>query len=222
MKKIITTFFSGLIFSTGLFAQGFHAGVNFQYGSVWVVNQEHYGGSELEYKLKLGAQFGLSLGYNFSEHLGVQTNINLSHQGQDYESSDSAGTYVRKLDLHYMNLPVLFKFVGGASNARFYTLLGPQFAFLSKADNSEPAYNGGAVQDYTERFNKTDVQIFIGLGTEITLTDVLVLNAGLHLTYGFSDINASGWQIKNHSGVYDASYNATGGINIGLHYLFGQ
>lgn len=222
--KYITTI-TLLLLVNSLFAQkGLHAGLSGNYNTVWIVNQNAYGGEEYDYTLKMGGGAGIDVGYNFTNHLGLFTGFKFSNQGQSYESSKNTGE-TRDVSLKYSYIPVLFRFTGGSSKVKFYAQAGPQFGFINDATYTYENPNTKISQSYNfkERYTKNDNGINFSLGANIDLITNLYLSAGLDFFYSFNDINDEKFHIPDSSGVYEPSKNATGGLRIGVHYiLFGE
>ena len=80
---------------------------------------------------------------------------------------------------------------------------------------------GSDLEDDKDHFESIDFGVTLSIGVRTFLTDGLALNFELLCGYGLSDINAEKWRLKNSTGVYDASNNAFGGVQLGLHYYFG-
>ena len=59
----------------------------------------------------------------------------------------------------------------------------------------------------------------LDLGVDIIIVKQLLLNIGVTMAYGFTDINAADFQIKNSNGNYDPSQNAYGGFTLEVNYL---
>jgi hypothetical protein len=125
------------------------------------------------------------------------------------------------VDFYYWHIPLLFKYNGGAQYAtRFYVMAGPQLSILNKASIY---YNNGQTSytiDAMNRFNKQSWEVVFELGSDFTVYKNLYASTGLRFNYGLNDINAPGYQIPDRNGVYNASRNVWGGVNIGLHYVF--
>ncbi|MEI7801066.1 MAG: porin family protein [Bacteroidota bacterium] len=245
MKRIAVTLLFIAAASFNSFAQkGFHAGLGGNFSTTWIINQNSYGADEYDYTLKTGGGFGLITGYNITDHIGFQVEFRTASGGQSYEDShsDRLGN-TRDYSLKYTKIPVLFQFIGGSSTVKFYANAGVQFGILNKATisvhNEVPAVYDLTV-DAMDRYNKSDMALSFGLGTNITIIKTIYLSAGLGFDYSFSDINngsstAAGtftdaqgvsqgwhWPDEHGSGIYKASKNATGGIFIGAHYLFSK
>lgn len=214
-----------LLISNCLFAQkGLHLGASGTFNTVWIINQNAYGGEEYDYTLKLGGGAGVDVGYNFTNHLGLFTGLKFSNQGQSYESSKNTGE-TRDISLRYNYIPVLFRFTGGNSKVKFYAQAGPQFGFINEAKYTYENPNADVTASLviTDRFTKNDNGINFGLGANIDIITNLYVSAGMDFYYSFNDINDPKFHIPDSSGVYEPSKNATGGIRIGVHYiLFGE
>lgn len=218
-------------------ANHFEAGLQGGFGPIFIVNQNNYGLREMDYELKYGAAFNLQLGYNFTENIGLFTEIGKQAMGQKYTDTWENFDVARDIDMSYLNIPLLFKYSYGESRARFRLLVGPQLAFLSKAEQTytvngmeiegqfelenkdDETFDVGA-KDITDRFNSMDIGVVLDLGADIFLMEnILYLSAAARLNYGFTDINASAFQLNNIDGNYDPSHNAGGVFMIGIHYI---
>ena len=117
------------------FAMGqVHVGVTTGVNSTFVLDkglsQDPRYNSQITYNF---APAGLALGVNISNGFGIQLESILANQGQVFEVLDVAKTVVgeRKIDLSYIQLPLLFKFMSPkATKARTNFSLGPQLSIL--------------------------------------------------------------------------------------------
>ena len=89
------------------------------------------------------------IGFNFGVDLGKKVGLSLeaikSNQGQIYQIIDAAKSVQgeRKIDLSYLQLPMLFKFMsGGSAGTRANFNLGPQLSILTAATESVQAKAG--------------------------------------------------------------------------------
>ncbi len=236
MKKIAFFIFVLALITINSFAQkGFHAGLGGNYNTVWIINQNSYTQAEYDYKLDMGGAFRLDVGYNFSNHIGIQTGFTTFKGGQKYEDSHGTGI-LREVKMRYSGVPVQVKVIGGESKVNFYFLVGPQFSFLSKAEltGNYNAIDQTTLTDGKVRFEKSNSGLNFGLGADISLTDFLYLNAGMSFLYGFSDMNAeigtgsdayqgTSWRFPSpNTGAYEKSNLANGGFSIGVHYLLNK
>lgn len=91
------------------------------------------------------APVGFNFGVDFGRKFGLSLESILSNQGQIYElvnvGKQIAGE--RKIDLQYLQLPLMMKFMGGGSGkARGNFNFGPQLSILTKAVESIQANAG--------------------------------------------------------------------------------
>ena len=224
MKKINVT--ACLICMTfgGAYAQkGFNVGLEGGYNMTFIVHQESYGATELDYASTTGGAGGLVLGYNFDNHFGIQIDGAYDKQGQNYTRvKTNEPTMYRQVNLFYSHIPLMFKYSGGSQYpTRFYIMAGPQYSILNRAvinHTNDPNDYSLAAQD---RFVSRTWDIVFELGAEVTLYKGWYANAGLRFNYGLNDINAPAYRMPNSNGIYNPSYNAFGGVVIGIHYVFG-
>lgn len=91
------------------------------------------------------APVGFSFGVDFGKKFGLSLESILSNQGQIYELVN-AGKQIageRKIDLQYLQLPMMMKFMGGGSGkARGNFNFGPQLSLLTKATETIQAKAG--------------------------------------------------------------------------------
>jgi len=251
MKKFYILLFAITLFSATSFAQkGLNIGLNGSYNAVTIVNQNTWGASnssgeiqEYDYDLTFGAGFGLDVGYNFTDDLGVYTGFRTMTMGNDYHDSYDWGgeesKFDRKLKLKYNIIPVTFKFTGSKSTVNFIGGIGVLIAMMKEAeqtwtidgdqykenysnDATDETYNVAAT-DVTNRYSSTDVILNLELGARIFLIDNLYIDATMNFGYGLIDINQKDWHMDNADGEYKASHNAFAGAKIGVAYvLFGE
>jgi len=213
----------------------FEIGAQGGYGSVWIINQNNYGLPEMDYEYTWGGGYNFQVGYNFNESIGVFTEIGVLNQGQDYKDTWANQDIKRSVDLKYLNVPVFFKYTYGESRARFRLLVGPQFSFLQKAEQSYTidgeefhrdlidkegnTFDAGA-KEIKDRYNSSDISFVLDLGADIFLMEnVLYASVGARMFYGLTDINASAYHLENLDGNYEPSHNAGVTFMFGLHYI---
>ena len=80
------------------------------------------------------APIGVAVGFDFKSGISLQLEGILAKQGQVFDLINSAKQIAgkREIDLTYLMVPLMFKYVGNTeSKARFNFMLGPQFSFLT-------------------------------------------------------------------------------------------
>lgn len=238
MKKLLTLILLGLMIIPATYAQkGLQLGANYMYLSSSIVNQNVWGlDREYDYKLSYNSSFGLDVGYNFNEKMGVYTGFWMTNLGQGYTDEYDGSSWERELNFKYNVIPLMLRFSNSLNRVNFLGGVGVSFAFLSKADQTwtrdgntvTGLYPEGedyniAASDVTDRFESSDIFLNVELGVRVFILDELYADASLFGAYGVKDINASDWQIPNKDGEYNGSHNAFGGIKIGVAYiLFGE
>lgn len=173
--------------------QGIHFGFHGQMNSIWILNQNNYEFSEMDYEYKYGPLGGITLGYNFEDNLGVQVEFNYAQMGQDYSdimkdfgptedpSKPDFKTKVltyRYVDVNYLQVPVLFKYMEGDTKdaIKYQLLAGLQFNYLISADqrytadvtNTDPDVQVDVPQNVGPQSGVPD---FIGVGNLVAMED---------------------------------------------------
>jgi hypothetical protein len=242
MKRIFLSAFSLSLLFLGAYAQKgkeIVLGVGGAVTNSWIINQNFYGEPEVDYAPKIGYAASLNLGYNFTGNIAVITELQFSHQGQKYEGEQTwAGhdyqSVERDIKLYYLNIPVFFKYMFGKDLTKFRFMVGPQFGLLM---NAEQEYLRDGIRQSTmavdkfnnsfdvtetvikDRYENLDIGVAIDIGTDITLSDLFFINAGIRLNYGFKDINSEPYHLDNFKKEpYELSNNLWGGVYIGINY----
>jgi hypothetical protein len=241
MKKKITfilvTLMAMQIISRSQDTSYFHIGIGGSLNSVWIMNQNMYGQPEMDYAYKIGGNILLAAGYNFNPAIGLRLEPSYSWQGQDYDDDQAidgiAYATTRDINLHYFQLPLLFRYTPGMKKNKFHLMVGPELAFLLSAkqeylrdgQTAAPFYSESegreidpGAEDIKDRYNGVDFLLVADLGADLKLCENWFINIGLRLSYGLTDINAEEWQIENLDGEYDASKNFTAGLTVGFNW----
>ena len=178
MKNL--TFLAFALCLTGtMFAQkGLEITAGFTPGVSFILNDEDFAeGESLNIQATFAYQGGLTLGYNFSETIGLATGIGIDALGQNYTTdfdnvaNDDQNKYDRKLT--YVRVPLLLR-VGGdptAATSAFFRF-GPHFDFLSGAIGRNYGSANNPIDNST---NYRDVNFFTGGQAEIYESFVLGL-----------------------------------------------
>jgi len=181
MKNL--TFLAFALCLTGtIFAQkGLEITAGFTPGVSFILNDEDFAeGQSLNIQATFAYQGGLTLGYNFSEAIGLATGIGVAALGQNYTTdfdniaNDDQIKYDRKLT--YVRVPLLLR-VGGdptAATSAFFRF-GPHFDFLSGAigrnygSANNPADNSTNYRDITKLLSSEKAEIYNGFVLGMTL-----------------------------------------------------
>ena len=149
MKKIFTLLTITAAFTATQAQTGLQVGADLGFNSTWIVNQNNYGYQELDYTRTFGMAGGLTFGFNTSETIGFQAELNYVNLGQhyfdiakDFGPDDGTGkrqkvdTY-RFVDLNYFQVPIMFRYQTEKEKktvVTYHMMLGPSFGFLLSAD----------------------------------------------------------------------------------------
>jgi len=238
MKKIFplvilaTILISGSVFSQKRLSFGVTGSTMF----TGFTTQNHYGLPDMDYKGTFGFAGCANIGFDFNKNLGLVLQVGYSGLGQSYTDEIKDTTYTRDIRMNYLQIPLMFKFRTSGEVVRFFIMAGPQLNYLLSANQTyykngvipeDEIYNPTlnkpvkiAEETITDRFNSIDIMGRLDLGVEISLIKSLYLNTGFSFAYGFTDINASDWQIKDSDGNYNPSHNFFGGFHVGINYCF--
>lgn len=239
MKRLFTLTVFAFLSLNGYAQKGFTIGANVMPLNINIINQNTWGiGREYDYKPTYNFSFGLDVGYNITDHMGIESGFWFTNLGQQYLDSYDGSEWDRTLTLKYNMIPVMLRFNGTESKFNFLAGAGIVFASLVEAEQewlrdgqqyvgisvnpiTNVVFDPGAT-DVTERFSDSDILVSAELGTRILFGEKLFLDATLNFGYGLTDINHEDWRIENASGVYDPSHNAYAGLKLSLAYvLFG-
>lgn len=203
--------------------------------NTWILNQNMYGNQELPYTVKTGFSGGLGFTY-LSYKNGYSMGLRVANLGQSYSGSMAGANAKRKVNLTYLQLPVMFMH---QLDGRFKTTwleFGPQFMYLLSAHQDFSRNDGRPIVDLhtmseghvnvTNRFNPFDVMLKVGLTNMFTSTskyklpyrptEKLIWTLSLDGAIGLTDINKKQFQIENTHQIYGASHNFYVGIRIGV------
>lgn len=254
MKKALLTI-AVVIAALSVQAQGsFRIGVSGGVNSTWMMNKNVFDYDDgLDVAATFGGRFGIDAIYSFSEKAGVGIGFNfISRNSQKYTGDDKGNDYQLDGDLttkmNYFDIPVMLRLT---SSGGTYFEVGPQFGFLTKAEESYEN-NGDSELDYEDvdiknSFESTNISVVLGFGVDIDVAENLIVTTGLRLGYGFTDVTkeyetgadflADNPESLTNEAQYlttsaaniddeqDQNYEKTsrifGGLNIGISYRFG-
>jgi hypothetical protein len=219
MKKTFLLFVFFLLGSLWGFSQvKIHVGLNTAYSATFVLDKGLQ--DDPRYNAQATYNFspiGLSFGVDFSARFGVQLESILSNQGQIYEIIDVAQKQIgeRKIDLQYINLPLMLRTMGGGEVTRFHFMLGPQLSLLTQASEIYSQRMGGNIevpegtqppagavknpdgtyyvppQNVTiatvDKFRKANLQIAAALGVDFLLSEKIYISTQVRANYAITD-----------------------------------
>jgi hypothetical protein len=245
--KNLTFLALALFLSSNLFAQkGLEITAGFTPGLSFILNDEDFAaGQELNIQPTFAFQTGLTLGYNFSEKIGLATGIGVAALGQNYTtdydnvSADNQVKYDRKIT--YIRVPLLLR-IGGdptAASSAFFRF-GPHFDFLSSAigtnhgSANNPRDNSANYRDINKILSSDKAEIYknfvlgltIEVGGKIRITDQMGILLLFHLETSLT--NPEGDDVAWYGGfptsgtILDpergTAWNLMAGVNVSFQY----
>jgi hypothetical protein len=160
---------------------------------------------ETSFSMKLNFHGGVLVSLPIAENLELQPEVLYSGQGvKDKFSDGTRGTVQEKLNLGYINVPVLVKYQHASG---FFAEIGPQVGFLLSAKLKDVDGGQSSSSDFKSNLKSVDFAGCLGIGY------LSSLNLGIDARYNLSFVNiakTSGEKIKN------------GVIQIGVFYVFGE
>lgn len=226
--------------SSSVFAQqGFEFGAQVMPQLTLIVNDDDFAaGDELNFRTTVNLAYGIHAAYNFNDHLGVQTGLLFSTQGQKYVSDEpTPDAYTSEKRMNYLKIPLLLKFNSNPeASAQFIATLGPQFGLLNKVTNyyndEKITYTNllGETRDIKDAYKSMDLGAVLSLGARFRLTDNLQLGTSFRFDYSLGDIEDKeatyslfglGNNLNYWSSDRASSHNATGGFMVDFTYHLG-
>ncbi|SDM41587.1 Outer membrane protein beta-barrel domain-containing protein [Catalinimonas alkaloidigena] len=226
--------------------QGLHVGLVSSYNTTWVLDQQMFDSPEFEVVPSYAfAPVGLSVGYHFSDEVGlfgqaILTNI---RQTFDVEELDVA-IGERTTELQYLNVPILFRFSSSPDRTvGFNFYIGPQFSFLLRGEERF-TFDGGTNSPFLTyeatyastdnddkyQFNTFDFGGVIAFGAFFNLTEDLYLTLDIRANGNVLEMREKAWVeaeeslYKNLTSGYRGDMSKRhvvwGGVEAGLHYVF--
>ena len=95
----------------------------FNIGLPMIVNQNNYGYSEMAYKLQIGGQAGISMGYDNYLKYSYRFGVLISKFGQSYSDNLLGLPHEKSVSLTYINIPVVYKYVLGDTKGFDFDIL---------------------------------------------------------------------------------------------------
>lgn len=195
MKKLL--FLITLCTTIGSVASAQNTSFGLKAGMTAANMKESFEGLNLSYSTKIGFYAGTIAEIGIAENFAVQPELFFALMGAQLKDSGINA----KLNLGYINLPVLLKY----KSQGFSVFAGPQIGYLVFAK----AKNNGKKEDVKDQFKSTDFSAVIGAG--YTLTN----GFGFDARYQFGISNISKDTEMDGSGKNSA-------FNVGVHYFFNK
>jgi len=133
---------------------------------------------------------GINIEYNISEKTFLKCNLLFDRKGANINiknaSSPTSNIYIFKVhnNFNYLGLPVLIGRKLGKKDY-FYGNIGTYISYLLRQDIENKEYS----YDFTESFDKLDIAIAGGLGINLPIKDLLLINVEARYNLGIRNFN---------------------------------
>lgn len=223
-----------LLATSPIFAQkGLEFGARLMPQATGILNQADFDeGDGLNFRSTIHFAYGVHVGYNFTNNLGIQTGLLMSQQGQKYvDDTPTPATSTSEIRSNYLKIPLLLKFnTNPAKKAQFVTTLGVQFGLLNSIDyfiddeNESDSWETVFGESYKSAYKSTDLAAVLSLGARFTLSEKMQLGTHLRLDYSLGDIEDKDFTLLGFNfwnAERPASQNATVGLLLEFNYALG-
>lgn len=229
--KNLTLFLAALLLAGHTFGQsGLEITAGYTPGISFILNDNDLAaGKDLNYQVSYGQQLGVTVGFNFTEKIGVLTGFGLANINQNYIADLPL---ISKKDqprsnrqLTYVRIPLMVR-IGGdpsASTSAFFRF-GPHFDFLSGAVgnvNVAGQKTGINYRDFNESFNNVVVGLTMEVGGRIRISDVMGVLLLFHLESSLTNPEGkkANLYFKSKAGERAPSWNVMPGLNVSFQYV---
>jgi len=211
--------------------------LDFGANSTWILNQNMYGNPKLDYNLKSGFS-GVAAYKYLMNKFGYSFGLGIGNLGQKYSGNMVGADAKLRINLTYLEVPVMGLYKLGGNKQQTWISFGPQLMYLVSAQQdfqrdegqliTEPEMLNPGSTDVINRFNNTDIMLAVEM-THIfasTFTNIrpfisdqkTMWSLSLKSAIGLTDINSPEFRVSTTRNIYAGSHNFYLGINIG--YMF--
>ncbi|MBP1224741.1 porin family protein [Flavobacterium sp. 1355] len=193
MKKIMLT-------AAAVMAFAFSNAQETKFGVKGGLNIANLGGDVEDTSSKIGFHVGGFAEFKISDKFAIQPELLFSTQGAKTEWSDEGVRVEEKLNLSYLNIPVMAKFYVAE---KFSLEAGPQIGFLLSAKSKVEAGDFSDEVDVKDAYESIDFGVNFGAGYDFTEN----LSAGVRYNLGLSNIakTEDGEDFKMNNSVFSVS-----------------
>jgi len=194
--------------------------------SHWLINQNMYGNQEVEYSTAFGLTGGLGMTYFYKRYWGFNGSLMVTPMGQNYSGYQAGADANRKINLLYMEVPLLLMKEIPHMQYPTWISFGPDVLILLDA-NQEYSRVGGTDLPYPERIETANVKdrykpVDVALNFSVSRMYNLdyfrkmMLLFSVNTAVGLTDITSKDWHYANTHGEYKGSHNFYIGIKAGM------
>jgi len=178
MKYLLTVFLMTTLVVSGQSQWWFDAGVKGSYGPTMMYDQNVFDDGDYKHKISTGTSFGGRLGVNYGYHVGLSLEYAGATSNQDFEyDGDLYNSFKWKTN----DISTLFRYSGNGA----YVELGAKFSNVKEVE-LDNVMTG--ISDATQYFNENYTSGIFGFGSYLLGSELLTLNLGVRLHWGFTDM----------------------------------
>ena len=197
------------------------------FNSVWILNQNIYGNQELDYSTKFSFSGAACYRYFFGKY-GFSLGLGIINLGQNYSGEMAGADAVRRINLNYLQLPLMATYRFNVFGQEKCLIFGPTIMLLLSAKQEFSRSGGRPIpnpdlllqpgNEITNRFKAADVVLafeaanIFPLKLSARIKTIVSFNSG----FGLLDINQEDYRIPNIHHIYKGSRNFYFGVRAGL------
>jgi len=161
-------------------------GPEYTYQNVWMLNTDDFdAGAELDYNISFGQSYGVVVGLNFSNKIGLRSGVLINQLGQTFRADAQYNAFeIQSIKTSYLKIPFALKYNGDNSKSTtFLMTIGGAANFLTKATIQEEL--SGETSDFEDRTSINPSDIFSGLDYTASTSFGMRINASenVYLTF---------------------------------------
>jgi hypothetical protein len=178
MKYLITLTFLMTLAISAHSQWWFDAGVKGAYGPTMMYDQNVFDDGDYKHKISTGTSLGGRLGFNYGYHVGLSLEYAGSTSNQEFEYD---GDLYNSFKWKHNDISTLFRYSGNGA----YIEVGAKFSKIKEVELDN--VNDG-ISDATQYFNENYTSGIFGFGSYLLGSELLTLNMGIRLHWGFTDM----------------------------------
>jgi hypothetical protein len=178
MKYLLTLTFLMSLTLTAQSQWWFDAGVKGSYGPTMMYDQNVFDDGDYKHKISTGTSLGGRLGFNYGYHVGLSLEYAGATSNQEFEYD---GDLYNSFKWKHNDISTLFRYSGNGA----YIEVGAKFSKIKEVELDN--VNDG-ISDATQYFNENYTSGIFGFGSYLLGSELLTLNMGVRLHWGFTDM----------------------------------
>lgn len=194
-------------------------GLRGTFNNTWLLNKNMLDDKGLKYQPSFGGSGGIQLGFHLSHMVAINVEGLYSVYNQKMKSAIDSVSWNSRTSLAYIELPVLLRFE--FENFK-YLEFGVKMGFLNSAKSDFTSGNINLTgTDVKKNYEKNNTSLVFGWGSGLYGSGGMLINFGIRLQYGISDIvSDAGGKGNPYYSTKDGTkmdYQKTNIVTAGLH-----